>query len=307
MAKLNNTRDMEEILLTIYCFVDDFLKTILVLLGPALKPAQVTQKAPPRKKAYLSLAESVTLGLFRYFAGKSNWKDVYWHIKTYHRNDFPNMPCYSKFVEAMNRVSPIAAIIGLSLARFFRKKTGINEPKFSDSSKLKVCEIKREFTHKVCKGMAAKSKSTMGWFYGFRLHIVCNRLMQILAFSITSGNVDDRKGLENIWADLLGLIVADAGYVGKDFHEKAASLNKQLITGVRSNMKKLMTSYQHQLLKFRQCVETVFSVLKLRFFMETTLSRSPLGFFSHYMWSIAAYQVKQFFKTNLAENQPVLA
>ena len=296
MAQLNNTRNMDEVLLTIYCFVDDFLNTVLTQIKPALHPAKVDQKTPPRKKHYLSLSEGVTLGLFRYYAGKSNWKDTYWHIKTYHYHDFPTLPCYSKFVETMNKMSPVAAVIGQVLAAFFRKNTPIHAPKFGDASKLKLCEIKREFSHKVCKGLAAKSKSTMGWFYGFKLHLVCNEMMQILSFCITPGNTDDRKGLELIWQHIFGLIVADAGYVGKVFKTKAESLNKTLFTGVRANMKKLMTSYQHHLLKLRQCVETVFSVLKLRFLMESTLSRSPFGFFSHYLWALAAYQLKQFFK-----------
>lgn len=61
-------------------------------------------------------------------------------------------------------------------------------------------------------------------------------------------------------------------------------------------MKKLMTKLQHQILRCRQIVETVFSVLKLRFGLETTLPRSELGYFAHYMWCLAAYQLTRYFK-----------
>lgn len=272
------------------------------MLNPAIERPRITNKNPPVKQRKLRLSEIVTLGIFRFYVGTTNWKDFYWHIDTYHRRDFPNLPCYSKFIEGVNFVSPLGFFLCLAFAQFFRDSTPLEEPKFADSSKLKVCEIKREFSHKVCRNIAAKSKSSMGWFYGFKLHVVSNRLMQILSVTVTAGNKDDRKGLSQIWHHIFGLIVADGGYVGKEFSAEAQRLGKCLLTGVRANMKKVMTVHQHRLLKLRQSVETIFSVLKLRFHMESTLPRSSLGYFSHYCWCLAAYQLKQFFKPlNLLE------
>ena len=184
---LSQLSNLNNILITIYCFVDDFLKGILNNIKYALK--RPDRNTPPTRKHNLSLAELASLALFRFFAG--------------HRN----------------------------------------------------------------------------WFYGFKLHIICNELMQILNFRITAGNLDDRKGLEIIWNDIFGMIVADAGYLGANWQKKAHDLGKQLPTGVRANMKKIIAATQHQPLKLRQRVETVFSVLKLRFGIESTLSRSELGFF----------------------------
>jgi transposase len=135
----------------------------------------------------------------------------------------------------------------------------------------------------------------MGWFYGFKLHIICNTFMQILKFRLTAGNIDDRKALDRMWNTIFGLIIADAGYLGKNWQKKSISLGKPLFTAVKANMKKLMTRVQHQLLKIRQKAETVFSVLKVRLGLETSLPRSPLGHFAHYMWCITAYQVDQYF------------
>jgi hypothetical protein len=129
--------------------------------------------------------------------------------------------------------------------------------------------------------------------------------MQILNFTITPGNTDDRKGLDKIWNDILGIIIADAGYIGNNWIKKANNLGKHLFTAVKANMKKLMTSIQYKLLKLRQNVETVFSVLKLRMGIETTLPRSPLGYFAHYIWCITAYQLDQFFKFIFTE-QPIV-
>lgn len=293
MTYLNNFFDLELILISIYTFVDDFIKGILQNIKYALK--KPTQNIPPVKKHNLSLAELISLALFRFFAGYTNWKKYYNFIKTYHSTDFPNLPSYQNFIVAVNKLSFFALILLESLMKFFRQITGIKNVKFADSTKLEICKIKREFTHKVCFEIASKSKSSMGWFYGFKLHIICNKLMQILNFKITTGATDDRKGLAMIWNNIFGMIIADAGYIGKNWQEKALNLGKHLFTAVKANMKKIMTEAQHQLLKLRQYVETVFSVLKLRFGIETSLPRSPFGIFAHYIWCITAYQLDQYF------------
>ena len=285
--------DLVTILIMIHCFVDDFLKTFVLGMSFALK--RPNNHHPPQKKHNLPLAELITLALFRFFTGHRNWKDFYRHIKTYHRQDFPNLPTYGNFIESMNGLSGFAALLLSAFCAFFRAKTGRSVPKMADSTKLEVCKIKREFTHKVCQRIAAKSKGSMGWFYGFKLHIVCNQLMQILDCRITPGNVDDRKGLEMVWNHIVGLIIADAGYVGKNWQEKASACDKHLFAAVRANMRKLMTKAQHELLKLRQFVENVFSVLKLRLGLENSLPRSELGHFAHYIWCLAAYQLRRYF------------
>ncbi|TSC61643.1 MAG: hypothetical protein Greene041614_992, partial [Parcubacteria group bacterium Greene0416_14] len=195
-----------------------------------------------------NLDKLVSLAILRFFTGHRNWKDFHQHVQTYHRKDFPRLPAYQNFIYAMNSLSVVALLLLHGFMTFFKSITRNEDPKFADSSKLAACNIKREFSNKVAQYIAKKSKSTMGWFYGFKLHIICNELMQILNFRITSGNVDDRKGLAMIWNDIFGMIIADAGYLGKNWHKKALDLGKQLLTGVKANMKKIMTKTQHQLL-----------------------------------------------------------
>jgi len=277
-----------------YCFVDDFIKVVLASMRYALQ--RPDRNIPPVKKHNLSIAELATLAMFRFFTGHTNWKDFYRHIQTYHSNDFPGLPQYGNFLEAINHLSGFALLLLQGFMHVFRIAIPEEAKKFADSSKLNVCHIKREFSHKVAKSIANKSKSSMGWFYGFRLHLIVNELMQILNVRITPATTDDRIGLEMMWNRIFGMIIADAGYVSRALQEKAHRLGKWLVTGVRANMKKLMTETQHQLLKMRQIVETVFSVLKLRMGIETTLPRSPLGYFAHYLWCITAYQLKKYFE-----------
>lgn len=286
--------DLITILTMIYVFVDNFVKQILQSISLAIE--RPGNNHPPVKTYNLSVAELASLAIFRFFTGHRNWKDFYKFIKTYHAQDFPNLPTYGNFIESMNKLSSLAAILLRGFMNVFQKMTAKEKLKFTDGSRLRVCEIKREFSHKVCFGLASKSKSTMGWFYGFKLHIICNELMQILNLKITTATFDERKALEMMWNNIFGTIVADAGYVGKKYQKKARENGKILFTCVRANMKKIITETQHQILRLRQKVETVFSVLKLRLGLETTLPRSPKGFFAHYLWCITAYQMKKFFE-----------
>lgn len=291
---LSQHTNLKTILLLIYCFVDDFIKGIFNNIKYAL--ARPNHNTPPTKKHNLSIAEIVALCIFRFFTGHRNWKDFYRHIKTYHSKDFPNLPNYQNFICAVNNLSGFAAILTQGFMHIFKNGTSVDDLKFVDSTRLRVCDIKREFSHRVAKNIATKSKSTMGWFYGFRLHIISNELLQILSFKIATATVDERVALEMMWKDIFGMIIADAGYIGKNWKDKATSLGKNLFAAVRENMKKIMTEAQHHLFNLRQKVEVVFSVLKLRFGLETTLPRSELGFLSHYLWCITAYQLKKFFQ-----------
>lgn len=293
MTLLQQT-NLNVILIMIYCFVDDFIKMIFNNIKYALK--RPDQNTPPIKKHNLSIAELVALAILRFFTGHRNWKDFYQHIKTYHAKDFPRLPKYGNFIEAVNRLSGLALILLQGFMEVFKKLTPEESKKFVDSTRLRVCDIKREFSHKVAKNIATKSKSTMGWFYGFRLHIIVNELLHILNFKITTATVDERVALEMMWSDIFGMIIADAGYMGKEWAEKAKNLGKNLFAAVRKNMKKMMTKAQHQLFRMRQKVEIVFSVLKLRLGLETALPRSSLGFFSHYLWCLTAYELKKFFQ-----------
>jgi hypothetical protein len=278
----------------IYCFVDDFIKSVLHNIKYALK--RPDQNTPPTKKHNLSIAELATLAIFRFFTGHRNWKEFYQHLETYHGSDFPRLPTYQNFLDAVNRLSGFAMILLQGFMQIFKNGTSVDDLKFADSTRLRVCDIKRESSHKVAKNIATKSKTTMGWFYGFRLHIIVNELLHILNFKITTATVDERVALEMMWKDIFGMIIADAGYIGKEWADKARDLGKNLFAAVRKNMRKIMTKAQHQLFKMRQKVEIVFSVLKLRLGLETALPRSPLGFFAHYLWCLTAYQLKKFFQ-----------
>ena len=66
--------------------------------------------------------------------------------------------------------------------------TGIS---FIDSTPIRVCKNKRIKRNKVFVGLTQVGKSTMGYFFGVKLHIVINDKGELLNFVISPGNIDD--------------------------------------------------------------------------------------------------------------------
>ena len=124
-------------------------------------------------------------------------------MQRYYRSHFPDMVSYPRFVAIMKSVM-------MTLCAFIQtltgEKTGIC---FVDSTLLKVCHIKREKQNKMFKGLAKKSKSIMGWFFGFKLRIVINDKGELMAFKVTKGNVDDRKPVPDMVKGLHGKLIGD--------------------------------------------------------------------------------------------------
>jgi len=183
------------ILIGLYDLVVDFHRLLIAKLPPSLPMPDQTH--PPTKKTKLPLVMLVTLVLFRFFTGHGNWKDYYRHLKSYHHGkDIGLLPNYKNFMRSVHQLVGYALVFFEALRK--QCKQGVNL-QFADSTRLQACNIKREFIHKVAKDVATKSKSTMGWFYGFRLHLVCDTHGRILAWRITTAAFDERKGLALIW------------------------------------------------------------------------------------------------------------
>lgn len=162
---------------------------------------------------------------------------------------------------------------------------------FIDGSPLPVCANKRIFNHKVAKRAAGRGKSTMGWFYGFKLHILVDDQGNLFGVTITPGNVDERIQVRELAGDIINsLLVGNGGYLKElmrlDLFEKNGI---QFVTGVRKTMKKLMAPEQHALLKTRQLVETVIGSVKHRLGMTFRLHRSIEGYQVHFVLTLIAY------------------
>lgn len=169
------------------------------------------------------------------------------------------------------------------------KCTGIS---YIDSTPLRSCHIKREKQHKVFKGIAQKGQCSLGWFYGFKLHIIINDRGEILDFIITPGNVDDRKPLKDmdLHKRIFGKLYGDKGYISKDLFEKLFVDGVHLITKIKKNMKNSLMLLQDKIaLRKRALIETVNDELKNIYQIEHTRHRSFENFTTNLLSGLIAY------------------
>jgi hypothetical protein len=161
---------------------------------------------------------------------------------------------------------------------------------FIDSTPLPVCHNRRIDRHKVFAGLAARGKSSMGWFFSFKLHLVVNDQGDLLAFYLTPGNVDDRKPVPRLTERLFGKLFGDKGYISQPLAEQLLENDVQLITGIRKNMQnKPMPLRDKILLRKRALIETINDQLKNISQISHTRHRSMDNFLVNLVAGLIAY------------------
>ncbi len=130
----------------------------------------------------------------------------------------------------------------------------------------------------------------MGWFYGFKLHLICNHRGELVSCQITPGNVDDRTPIPEMAKDLFGKLFGDKGYISKTLFEALFSKVLQLVTGIKNNMKnKLMPLFDKLILRKRSMIESINNQLKNVFQIEHTRHRSPVNGFINIITGLIAF------------------
>jgi hypothetical protein len=171
----------------------------------------------------------------------------------------------------------------------FGECTGIS---FVDSTCVPVCHNKRIHNNKVFNGYAERGKSTMGWYYGFKLHLICNERGELLNFVLTRANVDDRNTdvFNRLTDNVFGKLYADKGYISQTLFDRLFSNGLNLVTGLRSNMKnKLMPLYDKLMLRKRSVIESVNDELKNVAQLVHSRHRSVFNFCMNVLSALIAY------------------
>jgi hypothetical protein len=233
----------------------------------------------------LSTSEIMTILIAFQASGYRTFKAFYHYLLDHHRHDFPDMVSYDRFVYLIPR-----AIIPLLV---YLQTEGMDEPtgiSFIDSTALKVCHTKRITRHRVFDGIAKIGKTTMGWFLGFKLHLIINDRGGLLGCRLTAGNVDDRSVTEVMADGLFGKLFGDKGYISQSLFEKLMAKGIKLVTNMRTNMKcRLMEWEEKILLRKRSLIETVNDTLKNVCQIEHSRHRSPINFLAHVIAGLIAY------------------
>jgi hypothetical protein len=265
----------------LYCCLDDFCKVFEAWQAHRLIPSETTRQRPGK----LSLSEMLFIMVLFHLSAFKHFKAFYHYgIGQQYRACFGGLPHYDRFVSLMPRLFAPLMILLHSLSG---EPTGIY---FADSTKLAVCHNRRIHRHKTFDGLAARGKTTMGWFYGFKLHFVINHKGQIMALKITPGNIADSTVLDEISRHLAGKVFADKGYVGKELFKTLWQRGLHLITGVRRNMKNyLMPLADKLMLRKRFLIETVLDTLKSEMGIEHSRHRSPVNAMVHVLSCLVAY------------------
>ena len=227
----------------------------------------------------------MTIVIFFHQSRHRDFKTYYnGFVRGYLRQEFPDLVSYHRLVELMPRtILPLF----LYLKSRYGTVTGIA---FIDSTELAVCHNKRIDRHRVFAATAQRGKTTMGWFYGFKLHLVVNELGELLACTLTPGNVDDRVPVPHLAKTLFGKLFGDKGYLSQKLFEQLLQQDVQLITSVRRNMKnKLMTLFDKCLLRKRFIIETINDQLKNLSQIEHTRHRSFDNFVVNLLAGLVAY------------------
>jgi len=243
---------------------------------------------PPKRPSVMSNSEVITITILFQLSGFRTFKHFYIHYLQKHmQNDFPATVSYNRFTELMQQnLMPMTLFLKTCC---LGDSTGIS---FVDSTPVRVCKPKRIKSNKVFKDIATTGKSTMGWFHGFKLHIVINDKGEILNFTITQANVDDRTPLKkkSFLDKIYGKLYADKGYLGKDLMQLLFADGLHLITHIKNNMKNsLMTMSDKILLRKRSVIETVNDELKNICQIEHSRHRSFTNFLSNIVAGLIAY------------------
>lgn len=269
-------------LLELYCHVDDFYQQV----APEVEARRLSDGKPYRQRAgTLSVSEIMTILIHFHQSQYRTFKAYYTeHVQKHLRAEFPRLVCYARFVQLIPRV---AALLCGYLTHLFGQCSGIS---FIDSTFLAVCDNHRIHQHAVFLGWATRGRGSMGWCFGFKLHLVVNDCGELLACCLTPANRADVKLLPKLSKRLFGKLFGDKGYLSQAAFEQLFQHGVQLITKLKSNMKnRLMPLSDKLLLRKRALIESITDQLKNISQIEHTRHRSPLNFCVNVLCGLIAY------------------
>lgn len=227
-----------------------------------------------------------------HMSGYRTFKHFYlYYVKVYLKDEFPVTVSYNWFTELMQS-NMLPLVLYMKTCRL-GKCTGIS---FVDSTPIRVCKNKRINANRVFKDIANTGRSTMGWFHGFKLHIVINDKGELLDFVIAQANEHDRSPLKqgNILKRIFGSLYSDKGYISKELVEMLFDQGLHLVTGIRNNMKNVLMSMRDKiLLRKRSVIETINDQLKNISRAEHSRHRSFGNFLTNLVASLIAYSFQE--------------
>ncbi|QMU30571.1 IS982 family transposase [Adhaeribacter radiodurans] len=268
-------------IIKIFCQVHDFWKEFQ---GEWEKNLLTTKRR--NKTSRLCMSEVMTIVILFYFSRYRTFKDYYQkQVMKRYRYYFPHLVSYNRFVELMQ-----ACTVPLALFMRRQRLAQTNGVAFIDSTALAVCQNTRILQHRVFYSKAQRGKTSTGWFFGYKLHLVINHQGEIISFCLTPGNTDDRKPVEHLTKGLWGKLFGDKGYLSQNLQEKLKHKGVELITRLRSNIKPpVLSAFEKLMLRKRALIESVNDFLKNTCQIQHTRHRSKQNWLVNLLSGLAAY------------------
>src|SRR5579859_2398063 len=269
-------------ILDLFCSVDAFWQQF----EPLWEREQVAAGRQRRRATRLHPSEIMTILILFQQSGYRTFKGFYTrHVQCQLRAEFPQLVSYSRFVALIPRVLlPLAVYLQTQMGRC----TGIS---FIDSTALSVCKNARIAQHRVFAVDARRGKTSVGWFYGFKLHLVVNDQGELLAFCLTPGNVDDRRPVPKLVTGLIGKLKGSKGYLCLPLAQQLlVTQGLHLITKLRTKMHNRLLDWSDKLLLRKRTIsETITDQLKNISQIEHSRHRSPINFLVNLVAGLIAY------------------
>lgn len=283
MLEPNNEENLYKIFLT----ADDFCTGYdHYIESRGLSPQLKNSRRGPKCK--MCDSEIMTILIFYHYSGFKCFEYYYRDLVLPKMGDyFHGLVSYERFVYLIPRVALQMNFLLQMIARN-AQETGFY---YADSKKLPVCDNLRIHSNRVFSGIAKRGKSSTGWFYGLKLHLVINNLGEIASAIFSPANVSDNQPdlLRKLLKHAKGLVFADKGYISKIFKELYEDGTK-LVTRIRSNMKnKLVILEERYGLAKRAVIESVNDILMTVFDIDHTRHRSPVNAIVHAAAALVAY------------------
>ena len=270
-------------LLELFCDIDDFWQAYEPVWHQSLLESGQRQR---RRHCCMSMSEMMTIVVHFHQKRFRDFKTYYTkYVAVYLRAEFPQLLSYTRFIQLMPR---ILGALWAYLQHCYGTCTGLS---FIDSTALTVCHNRRISQHRVFEGMAQRGRTSVDWFFGFKLHLIVNDRGEILRCCVTPGNTDDRRPVPKLVRQLFGKLFADKGYISQDLtRQLLEDYDLHLVTKMRSNMKnRLLEEMDKFFLRKRAILESIYDQLKNISQIEHTRHRSPIGFVSNLLGGLIAY------------------
>jgi hypothetical protein len=273
------------ILTQIFYDVDNFCKDFKKHLDTHMITANVSALLK-RKNSKMTLSDIMTVLIYFHHSGYRTFKKYYNECGDLN-GAFEEKLSYSRFVELIPQaLVPITIFMNLYCKN---KCSGFG---FIDSTKLQVCHNLRISRNKVFSGIAARGKTSTGWFYGFKLHLIINEHGEIVSFMLTPGNVADNNVsvVTKLAKKCFGKLWGDRGYISKTLFEDLFKNGIKLITKIKKKMKNKLMEMEDKIgLSKRGIVESAIGILKETCQIEHSRHRSPTNFVVNLISGLVAY------------------